>query len=183
MIKSMTPDEQCEDQPEQSVGPLAESCLNHLNFEQELFERVLASLNQMETALVENNMVAVTTFLSEYQSLEQEVASTQKARNALRRDISVVLACKPESVSLLRFESLVGPPLSEQIRDARVHLMELTRNIETRNRCNGVLLRQSMQFIQHVLFCLTGQKEGPERYAASGQIGQVAALSTIQERC
>lgn len=172
-----------ESQRDSGSAQLAGVCIDHLNRERDLLERVLSTLTEIGTALVANDLASLSNLLGHYQVLEQNVRVVQQARDELKQRVASSLTCAAHEVSLLRFEASLEPGLRDELRETRLQVIGLTRDIETRSRCNALLLRQSMQFIQHMMFCLTGHDESAQRYGASGQMGHAVSGPTIQKRC
>lgn|GEM_PF-2890337 len=143
----------------------------------------LEMLRNIRAALVTRDQTALVEALDSQQRSEQSAGELHAARELVRQRISNSLGVAPADATLQRLSVQVSGDLRVRLANGRRRLADLTVEIDSINRCNAVLVQQSMGLLNQVLFCLTGQDASSQRYGASGHMASGGAGSVIQCEC
>lgn len=162
---------------------LAVACIGHLQQEEAMLTSTLEMLQQIRAALVNRNQAALAEALEAQQRSEKSASELHASRELVRLRIGRCLGLPPAEATLKQLSQRVTGELRERLSAGRRRLAELTMEIDSVNRCNAVLVQQSMGLLNQVLFCLTGQDGSSQRYGASGQMSSGNSGSVIQCEC
>lgn len=162
---------------------LAVACIGHLQQEEAMLTSTLEMLRRIRESLVTRDHDALSAALQEQERSQKSAFDLQLAREQIRVRISASLGVSPAEATLHQLALRVSGELQERLASGRRRLAELTNEIDAINRCNAVLVQQSMGLLNQVLYCLTGEEQTSQRYGASGHMATGSPGSVIQCEC
>jgi flagellar biosynthesis/type III secretory pathway chaperone len=154
----------------------------HLDNEENALRETIQALHEVRGAIMKRDMEALAQALNQQQQLANKNASQAQARNAVRHRLAAILQVNVDYVNLSLLAQRTTPTMREQLFGRQRRLVELATEADLLNRANAALIRQSIDLLQQVLTCLTGES-GTDSYNASGQIQSGDFESTVQTSC
>ena len=167
----------------ESPETLGLACIGHLQQEEAMLTGTLDLLKSMRDALVCRNEEALVAAIESQDQSETAARELHAARALLRARISRGLGVAPADATLQKLTTRVSGELKERLALGRRRLAALSTEIDSVNRCNAILVQQSVELLNQVLYCLTGQEQGSQRYGATGQMSNGNPGSVIQFEC
>jgi len=162
---------------------LAIACIGHLQQEEAMLTATRELLRGIRAALVSRDHDELAVVLESQQKQEQSAADLHAARMTMRQRISRSLVIPDSEATLNRLAACVSGETQMRLASGRRRLQKLAAEIEAINRCNAILVQQSMGLLHQVLFCLTGQDSSSQRYGATGRMASGEAGPVIHYEC
>ena len=138
------------------------------------------SLSDVRTALVQGDLRKLTTALEQQTHTARAAEELRLRRAQLRREIAAHCGSRPESASLQMLASRIPGELGEQLANYRGRLKSMASQADRLNRGNAILIRQSVNFLQHLLAGLTGTDSDPHIYNPHGPQRSLACGAIIE---
>jgi flagellar biosynthesis/type III secretory pathway chaperone len=148
--------------------------------EADLLERLLAVLSGEQDILVAGDVARVKDAVEKQIELVKEFAAAERERQALldglNRDGRYG---RPISMNRLIEEAGEKAPV---LRDQRKALLDVLEKIGTVNRRNGLLIRQSLSYIDRTIRLIAGDDGSAQQYTSSGDVRAFAGNVAVDHK-
>ena len=147
----------------------------------ETFEALLDSMAQEQKGLVTQDMATIEKAVADQRELAANAGALERARIRLVKEISAELGETASDLTLKRLIDRIQGPHSQQLGEMRDTLIGMHERIQTANRQNALLIKQSMKYVDKTLHILTG--DGPETgvYAQSGKVSKSNGRTVLNQ--
>jgi flagellar biosynthesis/type III secretory pathway chaperone len=153
-----------------------------LTTEIDLLKKLHMTLRDEQQGLVDNDVEQVKRNVEKQIAILRDIAELEDKRQAVLRDLSN----DDPQVDKVKLETLVGGLTGEEadhLQRIRISMREILEAIGTVNRNNGMLINQSLSYIDTTLKMIAGEDASSKVYTANGEItcrtGQIALNSKI----
>lgn len=148
--------------------------------EVETFQELLDSMKIEQRALVTQDVPEIEKAIVLQRDLAINAGALERARQKLVGEISRELGETASDLTLKHLISRIDGPHSQRLGEMRETLLSMYEKMQTANRQNNLLIKQSMKYVDRSLQILTG--DGPETgvYAQSGKVSKSGRTSLNQ---
>ena len=147
-----------------------------------LLKKLHITLADEQKALVANDVEQIKCNVEKQISILRDIAELEDRRQTVLRDLSNDDA----QVEKVKLGALVGGMAGEEadrLERIRISLREILEAIGTVNRNNGMLINQSLSYIDATLKIIAGEDASSKVYTANGEVtcrtGQIALNNKI----
>jgi len=163
-----------------ALDHLAQRALVHFEREEAFLDSLREQLQEIHTALVDNNQPELHKVLQRQSELERRQEALRRQRAGLRRRAAALLGVAAEDIHLGRLaEHLSGEP-ARQLEHQRQRLEQKLRETDQIRQRIASLTHCCLSFLQHFFRDLTGGDAG--RYSPTGSRSDTACGSFIEAR-
>lgn len=147
--------------------------------EVETFQALLDTMAREQQALVSQDVEAIEATVQAQRELAEQAGALERARTRIVNDLSHELGETGDDLTLKHLIERIQGPQSDRLSEMRETLIAIHERIQTANRHNALLIKQSMKYVDKSLQILTG--EGPETgvYAQSGKVSKPNARGVL----
>ena len=146
-------------------------------------QRLLEFLEQVQQVLVQHDVERLGELVIEQQALVDETARLERQRAEVVDQLAPSLQDEAKSLTLKKLIDRLQGPHSDRLSEMRQTLIELHDRIQKANRNNGLLIKQSMKYVDKSLQILTGGANGGGVYVRSGKLeGRSSDLQGVVNR-
>jgi len=164
------------------VEPLVTKFVEIMNQEVGCFTKLLDLLMGEQKSLIDNDIDSLQTVLQEQDNLLAQISGLEKKRLEVSTAISQKLKVEKGELTIGRLTRLVKGCQGVELEKLGNTLLELQRRIETANRNNKLLIKQSMRYVDRCLNILTGEAESSKTYAKTGRITRNRKEPRVMDR-
>lgn len=152
----------------QSSSNLPQDCLAHMQREEAVLESLLQSLSEVRSALLKNDMDALSVALERQDEATQASEKIRVERNEILQQTASSLGIPLESLTLKKLAESIQGKTGQTLDSLRRHLTRMSEEVDRLNRANAAMLNQAVDITRQVLAELTQSEVGCDRYDASG---------------
>ena len=147
----------------------------------ETFESLLDSMDREQKALVTQDMPQIETAVAEQRSIAELAIALERARTRVVTDLSQELGETAQDMTLKRLVDRIQGPHSQQLGEMRETLIAIHEKVQTANRQNALLIKQSLKYVDKTLHILTG--DGPQTgvYAQTGKVSKSNGRTVLNQ--
>ncbi len=152
------------------MDELISSLVGVIEKEVENFQRLLETLGREQSALVRHEIGELEAAIGDQQGLAEEAAALEQERIRITQQLSSSLKEDEGSLTMARLIDRLQEPQAECLREMRETLIDLQDKIQNANRRNGLLIKQSMKYVDKSIQILSGGDPSNRVYEQSGKI-------------
>ncbi len=148
--------------------------LGYLEQEEEQLDAMLESLAEVRTALLKNDLEALSTALERQAEAVHQTERVRARRGIVLRGMADRLHVDADGMTLRKVAESLPTETASWLEESRSRLREKAQEVERLNRANAAMVFQAVDVTRQVLSELTSSGPAPEVYNASGSLqGQV----------
>jgi flagellar biosynthesis/type III secretory pathway chaperone len=155
----------------------------HLRSELATLQSFVHLVTSIQTTLGTEPRSDLSSYQQAQQQLAEESAALGERRRQLQSRIAAATGLDPQHASIRRLIDTLPEPAARPLAELRQQLLETHESIGRLTRSNVLLLRQSMDLVQSILFNLTGGGTTPTTYTANGQIDPAQRVNLVRKDC
>jgi flagellar biosynthesis/type III secretory pathway chaperone len=140
--------------------------------EVETFQALLDSMEIEQRALVTQDVPEIEKAIELQRDLAINAGALERARTKLVGEISRELGETASDLTLMRLISRIEGPHSQRLGEMRETLLSMHEKIQTANKQNSLLIKQSMKYVDKSLQILTGDGPATGVYAQTGKVSK-----------
>lgn len=162
---------------------LGNDCVAHLEKEAESLRKFLEHALAVQESVVNGDTGDEEKLNRKQELLEAAAAALQRERLAIHEKIGQMIGKPVEATSIRTLAKHVEPALADRLMEHRQIILDLTQSIESANRTNFMLIRQTIDLQQRLHLAITGQNPAAQTYGSSGQLNRATESAIIQTEC
>ena len=149
--------------------------------EVDTFQALLDSIENEQKALVTQDLTEIEKVVAAQQELAVIAAASERARAQLVTELSRDLGVTASDLTLKRLIDRIQGPHSQRLGEMRERVIAMHEKIQTANRQNALLIKQSMKYVDKSRQILTG--DGPDTgvYAESGKVAKTEGRAVLNQ--
>ena len=142
--------------------------------EVDTFQTLLDTMENEQKALVTQDVTELEKAVAAQRELAVNAAALERARTRLVTELSEELGVTASDMTLKRLIDRIQGPHSQRLGEMRETLIAMHEKIQTANRQNSLLIKQSMKYLDKSLRILIG--DGPETgvYVQTGKVSKTS---------
>ena len=140
--------------------------------EVDTFRALLDSMEIEQKALISQDVPEIEKAIGLQRDLATNAGALERARVKLVGEISRELGETAKDLTLKRLIDRIEGPHSQQLSKMRETLLSMHEKIQTANKQNSLLIKQSMKYVDKSLQIMTGDGPATGVYAESGKVSK-----------
>ena len=149
--------------------------------EVDTFQALLDLMVNEQKALVTQDITEIEKVVAGQRELAVNAAAFERARIQLVTELSQDLGVTASDLTLKRLIDRIQGPHSQRLGEMRETLIAMHEKIQTANRQNALLIKQSMKYIDKSRQILTGDGPDPGVYAESGKVTKTNGRAVLNQ--
>ena len=138
--------------------------------EESVMASLLNTLREVRSALVKNDMEALSVALERQDEASQASEQVRARRSEILQQAAASLGLPPESLTFKKLAESVGGKVGRSLDGVRQRLAKMSAEVDRLNRANAAMVHQAVDVTRQVLAELTQSDLGCDRYDASGEM-------------
>ena len=149
--------------------------------EVETFQSLLDSMVLEQKALVTQDVPEIEKVVETQRELAANTAALERARIKLVTELSGELGMTDSDLTLKRLIDRIQGLHSQHLGEMRETLISMHEKIQTANRQNALLIKQSLKYVDKSRQILTGDGPNTGVYAQTGKVAQANVKAFVNQ--
>ncbi len=148
------------------MAGLIDELINAMEKQASDFDDLLGLALEKKTAIIENDTKCIENINALESIIVNRIAKFEKTRDSLMRDIAEVLNEPSDTFTIARLmERVEGQVFYDKIKETSYLIKKTANDLREANERNGVLINNSLTYIDYSLNVIRGAFEGDETRA------------------
>jgi hypothetical protein len=153
---------------EDKIAAKANELLDVLGMDVEHFNKVSERFNELRSAVIKRDEKALTQLIEDIRSDGNLHDATEKRRQKIREEISIILNCQWTDVTLTKLETVLPREFKERINDKKIVLRLLSEKLKKEHVYTAKLLHECMRLNKAILNMVLNKTSETVTYNAAG---------------